>query len=144
MIDSRNLNELHPRVRALAEVFLDACKAAGVDVLVTSTYRDHEAQDALYAKGRTAPGAKVTNSKGGQSLHNFRVAFDVVPRVDGKLLWTTSGATGKLWENIGALGEYVGLEWGGRWKTFPDYPHFQFTGGLSLADFQAGETLEEK
>ena len=30
-------------------------------------------------------------------------------------------------------GKSVGLEWGGDWTGFKDWPHFQYTGGLSLA-----------
>jgi peptidoglycan L-alanyl-D-glutamate endopeptidase CwlK len=142
MIDSRNLDDLAPDVRGRAEAFVAACNAEGIDVLITSTYRDFEKQNALYAVGRTKPGKIVTNARAGQSFHNWRVAFDAVPRRGGKPVWNTAGEDGKLWEKIGAIGESVGLEWGGRWKKFPDYPHFQFTNGRSLADFQKGEARE--
>jgi len=29
---------------------------------------------------------------------------------------------------VGPIGESLGLEWGGRWQNFPDYPHFQLPG----------------
>jgi peptidoglycan L-alanyl-D-glutamate endopeptidase CwlK len=141
MIDSKKLEDLHPRVKAMAEAMIAACKTEGIEVRITSTYRDKEAQDALYAKGRTAPGKIVTNAKGGQSLHNYRVAFDVVPLRDKQPVGGTTGADLELWKHVGELGEAVGLEWGGRWKRFPDFPHFQFTNGLTLKDFQAGRTL---
>ena len=138
MINSRKIEDLHPHVASLCRKFIERCKEAGVDVLVTSTYRDHESQNALYAQGRTAPGKIVTKAKGGQSLHNHKVAFDVVPLVNGKAIWNDEG----LWRKIGQIGQEVGLEWGGNWK-FQDKPHFQYTGGLTLADFQAGKTLTE-
>jgi peptidoglycan L-alanyl-D-glutamate endopeptidase CwlK len=141
MIDSRKPDDLLPVVKEKAEALIAAAKAEGIDVLITSTFRDFEAQDALYAKGRTAPGKKVTNAKAGQSFHNFRVAFDVVPMRDGKPVWGTTGQDGKLWTRLGEIGESVGLEWGGRWKKLPDMPHFQFTMGLALRDFQQGKTL---
>jgi peptidoglycan L-alanyl-D-glutamate endopeptidase CwlK len=128
----------------MAEALLATCNQEGCKLTVTSTYRDAEAQDALYAQGRTKPGKIVTNAKGGQSLHNWRVAFDVVPMRDGKAVWGTTGWDGLLWMKVGAIGRSIGLEWGGAWSRFPDFPHFQFTGGLMLADFQAGKTLEEK
>ena len=140
MKNSRSLDDLLPPVRARAQAFLDACKQEGIDLLVTSTFRDLESQAALYAQGRTTPGKRVTNAKAGQSYHNWRVAFDVVPMRDGKPVWNTTGADGKLWERIGQLGEAVGLEWAGRWKTFREYAHFQYTGGLSLAQLAAGKT----
>ena len=137
MINSRSLSDLNPKVAALCSEFLNRCKAEGIDVIITSTYRDAESQNALYAQGRTAPGKKVTNAKAGQSFHNWRVAFDFVPIVGGKAIWNDD----TLWAKCGEIGEGVGLEWAGRWKKFCEFPHMQFTGGLSLADFQAGKTL---
>ena len=141
MINSRSLNDLHPKVKPMVEEFIQKCADNGIDLLVTSTYRDHESQNALYAQGRTIPGKKVTNAKGGQSWHNWRVAVDIVPMRNGKPVWGTTGTDGELWNKVGEIGESVGLEWAGRWKTFKEYAHFQYTGGLSLADFQAGKTL---
>lgn len=137
MINSRDLNELHPEVKRRAEAFIASCKKVGIDVLVTSTYRDAASQNALYAQGRTSPGRIVTNAKAGQSFHNWRVAFDFVPIVGGKAAWNDNA----LWMKCGEIGESVGLEWAGRWKKFKEFPHMQFTGGLSLADFQSGKTL---
>lgn len=137
MINSRDLNDLHPKVKQRAEAFIAGCKKAGIDVLVTSTYRDAASQNALYAQGRTAPGKIVTNAKAGQSWHNWRCAFDFVPLVNGKAVWNDNA----LWARCGAIGESVGLEWAGRWKRFKEFPHMQYTGGLSLADLQNGKTL---
>lgn len=141
MINSRKIADLHPRVAAMATRFLTECENRGIDLLVTSTYRDAESQEALYAQGRTVPGKIVTKARAGQSWHNWRVAFDIVPLRAGKPVWGTSGPDGKLWETVGSIGESCGLEWAGRWKTFKEYAHFQYTGGLTLADFKAGKTL---
>jgi peptidoglycan L-alanyl-D-glutamate endopeptidase CwlK len=46
-----------------------------------------------------------------------------------------------LWKKVGELGKAQGLEWAGDWKKFKELAHFQFTGGLTLADFQEGKTL---
>ena len=137
MINSRSLTDLNPKVAALCSEFLNRCKAEGIDVIITSTYRDGAAQDALYAQGRTTPGKKVTNARAGQSFHNWRVAFDFVPIVGGKAIWNDDA----LWTKCGEIGEGVGLEWAGRWRTFKETAHLQYTGGLTLADFQAGKTL---
>ena len=141
MINSRSIDDLHPVVAAKCRLFLAKCNAAGIDVLVTSTYRDNASQDALYAQGRSTPGKIVTNAKAGQSFHNWRVAFDVVPLRAGKPVWSTAGLDAELWEQAGKIGEGVGLEWAGRWSRFKEMAHFQFTGGLKLSDFQAGKTL---
>ena len=141
MISSRDLNELHPAVKRRSLAFISACDADGITLLITSTYRDLASQDALYAQGRTVPGNRVTNARAGQSFHNYRVAFDIVPIVHGKPCWSTTGDAGRLWRKIGDIGKSCGLEWAGDWKRFPEFPHFQYTAGLTLKDFQAGRTL---
>ena len=128
MINSRKLDDLLPQVRNRAKAFLDAAKAQGIDLLVTSTYRDFEQQDATYAQGRTTPGSVVTCAKAGKSWHNWKRAFDVVPLVNGKPVWNDL----VLWDRIGKIGEANGLEWAGRWVHFRELPHFQMTEGLSL------------
>lgn len=138
MINSRNLHDLLEPVQRRAEAMLKECRACGIDILITSTYRDHASQAALYAQGRTTPGNIVTNAKPGQSWHNWRCAFDVVPMRAGKPVWDDKDP---IWQQVGKIGEACGLEWAGRWTRFREYPHFQFTGGLTLADFQAGKTL---
>lgn len=141
MIASRDLMDLVLPVRVRAQKFISACDAAGIDLLVTSTYRDHASQDALYAQGRSKIGPIVTNARGGQSYHNFRCALDVVPMRAGKPVWDTRGTDGLLWQRVGAIGESCGLDWAGRWERFREYAHFQYTGGLTLADLQAGKTV---
>ena len=135
MINSRDLKDLDPYVAGLAKQFIAACKKQGIDLLVTSTYRDNESQDALYAQGRTKAGRIVTNAKAGQSFHNYRIAFDVVPIVNGKPQWNDF----RTFQKIGAIGKSVGLDWAGDWKTFKELAHFQWTGGLSLAQLKAGK-----
>ena len=138
MINSRDLMMLKPRVKNMANDLIMKCKECGIDLLVTSTYRDIESQNALYAIGRTLPGKKVTNAKGGQSFHNYQVAFDVVPIVNGKAMWSDEDT----WKKIGAIGVSIGLEWAGNWHSFREFPHFQLTDGLTLKDFQNGKTIK--
>lgn len=137
MINSRDISELRPRVASMAREFIAKCAAAGVDVIITSTYRDSASQDALYAQGRTAPGKKVTNAKAGQSYHNYRCAFDFVPVINGKAAWNDAA----LFDRCGKIAESVGLEWAGRWKKFKESAHCQYTGGLTLAQLQAGKII---
>lgn len=138
MINSRSLDDLAPPVKERVEKFLNSAKAAGIDLLITSTYRDNVSQDELYAQGRTTPGKIVTNAKAGQSWHNYKCAVDVVPIVAGKARWD---AKDEVWQQVGALGKAAGLEWAGDWKRFKEYPHFQYTGGLTLAQLQSGAKI---
>ena len=140
MLNSRKVEDLHPLVAAKCRAFIGACHAAGIEVLITSTYRDHDSQAALYAQGRTLPGRKVTNAKPGQSWHNWRCAFDFVPIVNGKAMWDDH----KTFMRCGEIAESVGLEWAGRWKSFPEMAHCQWSGGLTLADLQSGRQIGGK
>ena len=125
------LELLKPKIRGLAERLINECKNLGYQVTITQTLRTIEEQDALYAQGRTKPGNIVTKAKGGYSLHNFGVAFDICPIVNGKAAWNDTA----LFKKIGEIGVSLGLEWGGTWTSFPDLPHFQYLAGHSLADF---------
>lgn len=139
---SRRIEDLTLAVQQRAQALVKAARDAGIDLLVTSTYRSNEEQAALYAQGRTKPGAIVTNARPGDSYHNWRCAFDVVPLRNGKPVWGTSGPDGDLWRKIGEMGESVELEWAGRWTgKLREMAHFQYTGGLTLAQLKAGKEI---
>jgi peptidoglycan L-alanyl-D-glutamate endopeptidase CwlK len=138
MINSRSLDDLHPKVKVLCQKFIDECKTQGIDVIITSTYRDKESQSALYAQGRTAPGKIVTNANAGDSFHNYRVAFDFCPIVNGKAQWENLA----LFKQCGLIGQNLGLDWAGNWKSFKESAHLQYTAGRTLADFKAGKTID--
>lgn len=139
MITSRKIEDLNPRVAAMARAFIDKCNAAGIDVIITSTYRDLDAQGRLYAQGRGTPGAIITNAKPGESWHNWHLAFDFVPIEMGKAAWNDSAA----FQRCGAIAESVGLQWAGRWTgPLREMGHCQWTGGLTISDLQAGKVPE--
>lgn len=133
-MSSRSLNDLNTPTRERAKMFISKCEAAGITVLVYCTFRMRAEQDALYAIGRTLPGKKVTNARGGESWHNFGSAFDFVPTIHGKPQWDNN----KLYAKCGEIAESVGLEWAGKWKSFKETAHCQYTGGLTLAKVRAG------
>lgn len=98
-------------------------------VKVTSTIRDVDTQDALYAQGRTKPGQIVTYVQGGDSWHNYGLAFDlVITFPDGRPDWRSA-----LFDEIGAhvAATYPSVTWGGTFPalyggTFVDRPHYEF------------------
>jgi peptidoglycan L-alanyl-D-glutamate endopeptidase CwlK len=138
MINSRSTMDLIPAAKAKVERFQGLCVANGIDILITSTYRDIDSQNALYAQGRTAPGKIVTRAKGGESFHNYKCAVDIVPIVNGKLVWDDEDP---VWQTLGELGKQAGLEWAGDWKTFKEFPHFQYTGGLTIEELIDGKKI---
>ncbi|QOZ83199.1 MULTISPECIES: M15 family metallopeptidase [Chromobacterium] len=127
---SRRIEDLHPALQPLCRQFLERSQAAGLDILITCTWRSGQEQDQLYAQGRTAPGAKVTNARAGQSAHNAMLdgkpaarAFDIVPKVNGKPEWN---AAHPHWQIAGRIGMELGLNWYGRpGAPFREFPHFE-------------------
>ncbi len=115
---------LLPEVQPLARALVQKAARHGIRIRVISGTRTYAEQDALYAQGRTAPGNRVTNARGGHSNHNFGIAFDVGVFEGSRYL----GESVK-YKAIGALGVELGLEWGGNWKTIVDQPHFQLRPG---------------
>ena len=128
MINSRKISDLHPNVANQCKAFIEGCKAVGIDIIITSTFRDNATQAMLYAQGRTTAGPKVTNANGGQSAHNYRLAFDFCPIANGKAVWNNL----VLFKRCGVIAEGLGLEWAGNWKSFPELAHCQDLQGHTL------------
>lgn len=117
----RNIATLLPEVRDYARALIHKAQSIGIDAKIISGTRTYAEQNALYEQGRTKPGNRVTNAKGGYSNHNFGIAFDV-----GIFKGTEYLTSGKEYDTVGAIGKSLGLDWGGDWKTFKDKPHFQY------------------
>jgi peptidoglycan L-alanyl-D-glutamate endopeptidase CwlK len=115
-----NIATLLAEVRPIARALIQKAAASGIQIKVISGTRSYVEQDALYAKGRTAPGSKVTNARGGYSNHNFGLAFDI-----GVFSGTKYQPESPKYKAVGALGMELGLEWGGNWTSIVDQPHFQ-------------------
>lgn len=129
------LAEINPQLANRIRAMAADLRAQGINVMVTSGYRSFAEQNRLYAQGRTTPGNIVTNARGGQSLHNYGLAVDVVPiGANGQPDWNVPNST---WQKIGAAGKRQGMEWGGDWTSFVDRPHFQMTAGRSTSSLLA-------
>jgi peptidoglycan LD-endopeptidase CwlK len=126
----RGLELLRPKVRKMAENLLIEAKSQKLDLIIADTLRTKPEQNKLYQQGRIKAGKRVTNARGGYSLHNYGVAFDFCPVKSGKLAWDKDLAC-----KIGRIGEGIGLEWGGSWKVFKDPLHFQYRAGYTIKDF---------
>jgi peptidoglycan LD-endopeptidase CwlK len=111
---------LLPEVRPMARALVQKAADNGVRIKLISGLRSYAEQDALYAKGRSAPGPVVTNAKGGFSNHNFGIAFDI-----GVFEGSAYLPESPKYKAVGVLGAELGLEWGGNWKTIVDQPHYQ-------------------
>ena len=132
----QRIEKLHPFVREEMTKIIQECDkqlTGRAKIRITQGLRTVKEQNDLYAIGRTVPGKKVTNAKGGQSIHNYGFAVDICLIIDGK---TASWDTVKDWDNdtISDWYECVrifakhGWEWGGKWKKLKDLPHFDKRG----------------
>lgn len=135
---SDKISLLHPELKKLCEKFLIECEKKGIKVIIYSTLRSREEQEALYLQGRASVDiVNLARKKAGlkpiterenkivtylkDSPHCYGLAFDFVPIVNGKAEWNNE----KLWSLCGEIAEKLGLDWGGRWQNFPDKPHVQ-------------------
>lgn len=127
----RDTTQLHPELQKKLKELVKLCEKNGLKIGISECLRSVAEQNALYAQGRTKPGKIVTNCRGTDysSMHQWGVAFDFY-RNDGKGAYNTSG---RFFEKVGALGQSIGLEWGGSWKSIKDMPHFQLPNWGSTA-----------
>jgi len=140
----KNIATLDPKARGeferLARIGKNVAAKHGCDYVGISGNRTYAEQDVLYAKGRTTPGPKVTNAKGGQSNHNFGIAMDFGAFRNGKYLDSDEPATAwGIHKAVAHAAKDAGLnlEWGGDWTTIKDAPHFEIRTGLSSAEKRA-------
>lgn len=117
-ISQERLTKLHPAKQVNFEAAIIAAETElGIELRIAQGLRTFAEQDALYAKGRTKPGAKVTNAKGGQSWHCYGLAIDVVVLLPtGQIDWKYD------YKKIDAIFSRYGLTWGHAWN---DNDHFE-------------------
>ena len=132
----RNISTLHPAVQPRAREFMLLALALaakhGLLVRIISGLRSYAEQDALYAKGRTAQGPKVTNARAGHSNHNFGTAWDI-----GLFKGKAYLAASPIYREIGIAARSLGLTWGGDFRSFPDTPHYEVPTGHTLAQMRS-------
>ena len=116
----------HPKFRdELAEQYkeINSLLPKGVRLRFAYVYRSITEQDALFKQR-----PKVTNAKGGQSIHNYGLAFDIVLLYDkdgNETFETASWEQNKYWMQVVNYFKSKGWQWGGDWSKFKDAPHFQ-------------------
>lgn len=141
-----NIYSLVPDCQLVARKMLIECQRAFLDeftVRIISGTRSYEEQNRLYRIGRWGDKrAQVTKAKGGQSNHNFGIAFDI-----GIFRQSMYSQSRSDYVDVGAqiTTKISNLEWGGNWSSFKDYPHYQLETGKSVHAirdmFEAGKTL---
>lgn len=133
--NATKLGTLHPEFLPVAELLIRRMEMLGHRPLITQARRTWEEQDALYARGRSASGAVVTNARGGESYHNYGLAIDPVDLgafgdPDEFEPGDYAATDYRSWPQVG-LG--LGLAWGSSWVR-PDLPHVEWHPGLGPHD----------
>lgn len=124
-ISTIRIEKLHPKVRGIFKAFIEEAEMAlNITLRIVQGMRTIKEQNDLYAKGRTAPGPKVTNAKGGSSYHNYGLAIDLVEIKNAEANWDFK------YELLKPFAEKYGLTWGGGFKKIVDKPHFELTFGF--------------
>lgn len=127
-MSSRKIEDLIPAMQEKAREFAAAMASTGLPFIFTCTRRSQAEQEELYARGRTAPGKIVTWTH--RSKHINGLAFDIAVCKDGVPDWDIKVDVDDDgipdYTEAGQIGESIGLEWGGRWRS-PDFPHFQLS-----------------
>ena len=134
MIEESNaayINKLDPSIQDSATKMFSDLDKQGIDVGIVISYRSEEEQNALYQQGRDTncniiPGEQtVTDAKGGESLHNSGLAFDVEVYSDLDKSWEKDwNFAGDNWQAVRDAAEKNAFEAGHDWNK-PDEPHFQ-------------------
>ena len=116
--NQRFLKEMGENQAAFEELFQAIERKTPYRVLVTSGYRDHEAQVRLHKQN-------PKNATPGRSPHQFQRAMDInLISVRGLIRKSDSKAR---WEGTGVpkLAKDLGFKWGGDYKTYHDPVHFE-------------------
>ena len=121
------LQLIHPSLRAeTIALFELAAVELGMTpnsfIRTAYTLRTWAQQAELYAMGRTKPGRIITNAAPGKSFHNYGLAFDIVIIENGEAVFN---ARHPLWMGLVKIAKAAGWTWGGDFKTFKYFPHFE-------------------
>ena len=130
LITIGRIKTAHPKLRDELEKDYIECNnllPKGVRLRFAYVYRSVEEQNKLFAQR-----PKVTNARGGQSIHNYGLAFDIVILKDKDNNGTFESASFDIdehWMNVTKFFKSKGWVCGGDWKSFKDAPHFEKTFG---------------
>jgi len=138
---AKNVSTLHSKVQQVFRNWIAECqilaKAHGYEYKAISGNRTWEEQAKIYAQGRTAPGKIVTNARPGFSNHNYGIAVDMGVFKDGKYLDASKPSEAEAFHRKAAVvGEKYNIEWGGSWKSFKDFPHFEYKTGKTISQLR--------
>lgn len=151
---NRDLSALHPGLQPLVTRWINNCRARKIQILVVETARSWDVMKAYYSRGRNELAtvnslykraglrpitlkdnrSTITNAMPGESWHYYGLALDAVPVINGKADWLYNPEDPKdYFDEMAEEADMLGLTWGGKFRTFPDYPHLEYHPGYSAS-----------
>lgn len=130
---------LQPSFRYRVQAFIKLCQGQNINFKITETLRTFDRSDELYAQGRTTPGKIVTNSKAGQSFHNYGLAIDAYPLTQKGTIdvnFDRSPELMALMKIAAKIASTQKINWGGNFTKFMDFPHFQDGNGPGIGELK--------
>jgi len=134
MLNARSLSNLQGVHPNLCKVMETASATTPIPFTITSGVRTQAQQQALYAKGRTTAGSIVTNADGVTKKSNHQVkadgyayAVDLFASPNGAVNVNDAASLKTIAAHIKSTAAKLGIAitWGGDFKSFIDYPHFE-------------------
>jgi hypothetical protein len=117
---SKDMAALASYFLPLAQALIDQANEADLDVVIIDTGRTPEEQEEKIAQGVSWV---VRSKHEPQPPEGKSEAIDLCPRVLlSEKAWAPASP---LWQQLGAIGEALGLRWGGRWPK-QDMGHFEY------------------
>lgn len=121
----RDWSKLDPAFLSTVLVLLDRLERRGHVMTLVEGYRSPARQDQLAASG-----AGVTRVTGFASRHQYGLAVDLAPLIDGRPVFSERlPAAASAFAALGQEAEALGLVWGGRW-SFRDLVHVEAPGRI--------------
>jgi hypothetical protein len=168
-----DLEQLVPALKSGVLKIVQACANNGVDLRSNTGLREPFEQARLwrqsrsieeiterivFLKSQSAPflayciesvgpqnGKHVTNAVPGLSWHQWGEAIDFFWLVNGAAEWSVKklidGKNG--YQELAAQAAKIGLDAGGLWKTFKDWPHVQLTHDSSPLDRMSYQEIDK-
>ncbi|MBM7579582.1 M15 family metallopeptidase [Jeotgalibacillus terrae] len=138
---------LHPIVEEKQDELVQKSSEEGINIVITDGFRSFEEQDEIFAQGRTRDGNIVSYAEGGESYHNYGLAIDFALQTDNDVIWDLeydgNGNGESDWMEVVDISKDLGFTWGGDFRGFKDYPHFEMRFGLSISELKRGERPAE-
>ena len=132
-----DISHLHPDLRVRVERVLSRLTAGGMPFRLFEGFRTPQRQHYLWEQGRVRPGAKVTNARPWESLHQYGLAVDLVLFENGKWSWDNKGPKARWWARLQEIGTEQGLE-----PISWEAPHLQLA-GIKLSVLRSGHYPSE-